>query len=182
LKLIQSYPDDIRGNDLANLYFSLEQWDKAIERYQVFVQNQEISYFPYRGIASAFEAKGLYGKTGEILENYLHDISEDYSIRMQLAYSYLCQGIYDLAFQEAEKLEPWNSDIKGSIFHCSDEFDKAEREYLNLLDSRINRDIALGIKRLGSLYTLQGRYEDAEKQLLQGVAFVNDIGELSWKH
>jgi len=182
LNLIQNYPDDIRGNDLANLYFLLEQWDKAIYRYQVFLQNQEISYFPYRGIASSYEAKGMYNKTSEILKNYLHDISEHYSIRWQLAYSYLCQGSYDLAHEEAEKLEPWNSDIKGYIYHCMDELDKAERKYLNMLDSRINRDVASARRLLGSLYLLQGRYEDAEDQLLQGVAFANDIGESSWKH
>lgn len=182
LKLIQDYPDDLRGNDLANLYFMLEQWDKAIEQYQVFVQNQEISYFPYRGIASAYEAKGIYNKALEILKNYLHDISEYYSIRWLLAFSYLCQGSYDLAHKEAEKLESWNSDIKGYIYHCSNELDKAEREYLNMLDSRINRDVASASRLLGSLYLLQGRYNDAENQLLQGVVFANDIEELSWKH
>jgi tetratricopeptide (TPR) repeat protein len=182
LKLIQDYPDDLRGNDLANLYFMLEQWDKAIAQYQVFVQNQEISYFPYRGIASAYEAKGIYNKAAEYLENYLHDISEYYSIRWLLAFSYLCQGSYDFAHKEAEKLEPWNSDIKGYIYHCSNELDKAEREYLNMLDSRINRDVASASRLLGSLYLLQGRYNDAENQLLQGVVFANDIEELSWKH
>jgi tetratricopeptide (TPR) repeat protein len=182
LDLIQNYPDDIRGNDLANLYFLLEQWDKAIGRYQVFLQNEEISYFPYRGIAASYEAKGMYNKALEILENYLHDISEHYSIRWQLAYSHICQGNYDLAHREAQKLEPWNSDIKAYIYHCMDELDKAEREYLNMLDSRINRDVASACRLLGSLYLLQGRYKDAEKQLLEGVTFANDIGESSWKH
>ena len=182
LNLIQNYPDDIRGNDLANLYFLLEQWDKAIGRYQVFLQNEEISYFPYGGIASSYEAKGMYNKAIELLKNYLHDISEHYSIRWQLAYSHLCQGNYDLAFGEAQKLEPWNSDIKAYIYHCTYELDKAEREYLNMLDSRINRDIASAYRLLGSLYLLQGRYKDAEKQLLEGVTFANDIGESSWKH
>jgi tetratricopeptide (TPR) repeat protein len=182
LKLIQDYPDDLRGYDLANLYFKLEQWDKAIERYQVFVKNQEISYFPYRGIASAYEAKGKYDQASEILNNYLHDISEHDSVRRQLAYSYLCQGSLDLALKETENIEPWNSDIKGAIFHCTDELDKAEREYLNLLDSRINRDVASASRLLGSLLLLQGRYEDAEKQLQQGVAFADNIGELNWKH
>jgi tetratricopeptide (TPR) repeat protein len=181
LKLIQNYPDDIRGNDLANLYFSLEQWDKAIDRYQVFLQNEEISYFPYRGIASSYEAKGMYNKAAEVLKNYLHDISEHYSIRWQLAYSDLCQGKYDLAAEEAQKLEPWNSDIKGYIYHCTDELDKAEREYLSLLDSRINRDVASAWRLLGSLYLLQGRYDDAETQLLKGASFADDIGESSWK-
>jgi hypothetical protein len=41
------------------------------------------------------------------------------------------------ALEEAKKLDPWNSDIKGYIYHCSDELDKAEREYLNMLDSTI---------------------------------------------
>lgn len=182
LNLSQNYPDDIRGNDLANLYFFLEQWDKAINQYQVFLQNEEISYFPYRGIASSYEAKGMYKKASEILKNYLHDISEHYSIRWQLAYSHLCEGNYDLAYEEAQKLEPWNSDIKAHIYHCKDELDKAEREYLNMLDSRINRDVVSACRLLGSLYLLQGRYEDAEKQLLEGVTFANQIGEYSWKH
>jgi len=182
LKLIQNYPDDIRGNDLANLYFFLEQWDKAIDRYRVFLQNEEISYFPYQGIASSYEAKGMYDKSFEILNNYLHDISEHYSIRWQLAYSHLCQRNYDLAHQEAQKLEPGNSDIMAYIYHCMDELEKAEREYLNMLDSRINRDVASASRLLGSLYLFHGRYEDAEKQLLEGVTFANDIGEPSWKH
>jgi len=182
LKLIQLYPDDIGGNNLAMLYLLLEQWDKAIEQYQVFVQNQEIAYFPYMGIVSSYEAKGMYNKAAEILENYLHDISEHHSIRWQFAFLYLCQGKYSHALDEAKKLDPWNSDIKGYIYHCSDELDKAEREYLNMLDSRITRDVASARRLLGSLYLLQGRYEEAKKQFSQGITYANNIGELSWKH
>jgi tetratricopeptide (TPR) repeat protein len=182
LRLIQLYPDDIGGNDLATLHFLLEQWDAAIERYRIFVLNQEISYFPYRGIASSYEAKGMYDKAAEILENYFLDISEHPSVRWQLAFDFLCQGEFDRALQEAEKLDPWNSDIKGNIYHCSGELDKAEREYLNLLDSRISIDVASAMRFLGSLYLLQGRYEEAKKQFSQGVLFANTVGELSWKH
>jgi len=182
LKLIQLYPDDIGGNNLAMLYLSLEQWDKAIEQYQVFVHNQEISYFPYRGIVSSYEAKGMYSKAGDILENYLYDISEHYSIRWQLAFLYLCQGKYSLALDETKKLEPGNSDIKGYIYHCSHEWDKAEREYLNMLDSRLTRDVALARRLLGSFYTLQGRYEEAKMQFSEGITFANNIGELSWMY
>ena len=182
LRLIQLYPDDIGGNDLATLYFLLEQWDAAIELYHVFVLNQEISYFPYRGIVSAYEAKGMYDKAAEILENYLHDISEHPSIRWQLAFQFLCQGNISRSLQEAEKLDPWNSDIKAYICHCSDDLDKAEKEYLNMLDSRISKDVASAWRFLGSLYLLQGRYEEAKTQFLQGVLFANTIGELSWKH
>jgi len=182
LRLIQLYPDDIGGNDLAMLYFLLEQWDKAIEQYQIFVQNQEIAYFPYMGIAASYEAKGMYYKAAEILENYLHDISEHHSLRWQLAFQYLCQGKFGRAFDEAKKLDPWNSDIMGNIYHCSDELDKAEREYLNMLDSRISKNVVSARKFMGSLYLLQGRYNEAKKQFSQGVTFVNTIGELSWKH
>jgi tetratricopeptide (TPR) repeat protein len=182
LKLIRLYPDDIDGYYLATLYFLLQQWDTAIQHYQVFVQNQEISYFPYMGIVSSYEAKGMYDKATDILKNYLHDISEHHSIRWQLAYLYLCQGEYDLALDEAEKLDPWNSELKGNIFHCSGEWDKAEWEYLNMLDSRISRDVISGRRFLGSLYLLQGRYDEARMQLSQGMAYANIVGELSWKH
>jgi tetratricopeptide (TPR) repeat protein len=182
LRLIQLYPDDISGIDLATLYFLQEQWDSAIERYRVLVRNQEISHFPYRGIVSSYEAKGMYDKAEKILENYLHDISEDHSIRWQLAYHYLCQGKFGRALDEAERLDPWNSDIKGNIYHCGDEWDKAEREYLNLLDSRVSRDVASARRYLGSLYLLQGRYEEAEKQFSQAALFADTVGELSWKH
>lgn len=181
-KLIRLYPDDLGGNDLARLYFLLEQWDTAIQYYQVFVQNQEISYFPYQGIASSYEAKGMYDKAADVLNQYLHDVSEHPSIRWQLAYLYLCQGRYGLALDEAEKLNPWNSDLKGNIFHCSGEWDKAEWEYLNMLDSRISRDVASARRFLGSLYLLQGRYDEAKRQLSQGIAHANTIGEISWKH
>lgn len=134
------------------------------------------------GIASSYEAKGMYNKATEILENYLHDISEHYSVRWQLAYQFLCQGKFSRALEEAGKLDPWNSDIKGYIYHCSDELNKAEREYLNMLDSRISIDVASARRFLGSLYLLQGRYEEAKKQFSQGVLFANTIGELSWKH
>jgi tetratricopeptide (TPR) repeat protein len=182
LKLIHLYPDDMGGNTLATLYFLLEQWDTAIQYYQVFVQNQEISYFPYMGIASSLAAKGIYEKAADILINYLHDISEHHSIRWQLAYLYLCKGDYGLALDEAEKLDPWNSDLKGNIHHCSGQWDKAEWEYLNMLDSRISRDVASARRFLGSLYLLQGRYDEAQKQLSQGIAYANLVGEISWKH
>jgi tetratricopeptide (TPR) repeat protein len=182
VNFIRLYPDDLGGNDLATLYFLLEQWDRATEHFQVLVLNQEISNFPYMGMASSYGAKGLYDRSYEILEGYLHDISEHYSIREQLALLYLCQGKYDLALKEANKIDPPNSDIKGPIFQCRGELDKAEREYFYMLDSRISRDVASGYRLLGSLYTLQGRYNDAEKFLQQGVSFANQIDEFSWKH
>ena len=182
LKLVRLYPDDIDGYYLATLYFLLQQWDTAIQYYQVFVQNQGISYFPYMGIVSSYEAKGMYDKAADILKNYLHDISEHPSIRWLLAYLYLCKGYYGLALDEAEKLAPWNSDIKGNIYHCSGAWDKAEKEYLNMLDSRLSRDVISGRRFLGSLYLLQGRYDEARMQLSQGMAYANVVGELSWKH
>jgi tetratricopeptide (TPR) repeat protein len=134
------------------------------------------------GIGSSYEAKGMYHKAQEILENYLHDIFDHPSIRWQLAFQYLCQGKLGRALDEAKKLDPPNSDLKGFIYHCSDQLDKAEREYVNMLDSRITREVASARRYLGSLYLLQGRYERAEEQFAQGASFADTVGELSWKH
>ncbi|MCJ7704632.1 MAG: hypothetical protein MUO28_03745 [Desulfobacterales bacterium] len=181
LKLIRLYPDDLGGDELATLYFLVEQWDSAIQHYQVLVRNQEVSFFPYRGMASAYEAKGMYDKAADVLKSYLHDISEHPRVRWQLAYLDLCRGEYGRALEEAEKLDPPNSDIKGNIYHCSGEWDKAEGEYLNMLDSRISRDAFSARRYLGSLYLLQGRYDDARRQLTEGIAYADLADELSWK-
>lgn len=181
LNLIHLYPDDIAGDELATLYFLVEQWDQAIQHYQVLVRNQEVSFFPYRGIACAYAAKGMYDKAADVLEGYLHDISEHPRIRWQMAYLDLCQGEYGRALEEAEKLESWNSDIKGIIYHLSSEWDKAEGEYLNMLDSRISRDVFSARRYLGSLYLLQGRFDEARRQLTEGIAYADLVNELSWK-
>jgi tetratricopeptide (TPR) repeat protein len=132
-------------------------------------------------MACAYEAKGMYDKAADVLESYLHDISEHPHIRWQLAYLNLCRGEYSHALEEAEKLDPWNSDIKGIIYHCSSEWDKAEGEYLNMLDSRISRDVFSARRYLGSLYLLQGRFDEARRQLTDGIAHADLVNELSWK-
>jgi tetratricopeptide (TPR) repeat protein len=181
-KLIRLYPDDLGGNDLATLYLQLEQWDTAIQYFQNFVQNQEISCFPYLGIVSAYEAKGMYDKAADVLTQYLDDISEHPSIRRQLAFLFLCQGRSGPALDVAKKLDPWNSELKGNIFHCGGEWDKAEWEYLNLLDSRISRDVAAARRFIGSLDLLRGQYDDAKGQMSRAIAYADMIGETSWKH
>lgn len=181
LKLIRLYPDDMAGDELATLYFLTAQWDRAIQHYQVLVRNQEVSFFPYRGMACAYEAKGMYDKAADVLGGYLHDIAEHPGIRWQLAFLHLCQGEHGRALEEAENLDPWNSDIKGIIYHCGGEWDKAEREYLNMLDSRISRDVFTAKRYLGSLYLLLGRFDEARQQLTNGIAYADLVNELSWK-
>jgi tetratricopeptide (TPR) repeat protein len=54
-KLLELYPTDFIGNvNLGILYADLEEWNKAIKRYEVLIQNKDDSYFPYFNVANAF--------------------------------------------------------------------------------------------------------------------------------
>ena len=59
-KLLELYPDDKYGNgNLGSLYAYIEEWDKAVERYQVRLQSKTADLFDYSGLASAYRGKGL---------------------------------------------------------------------------------------------------------------------------
>ncbi|MBW1863881.1 MAG: protein kinase, partial [Deltaproteobacteria bacterium] len=68
-KLFELYPADPIGNvNLGKLYADLEKWDKAIERYEVPINNKDDTYFSYYNMAYVYAAKGMYDKAQEVLE------------------------------------------------------------------------------------------------------------------
>jgi tetratricopeptide (TPR) repeat protein len=68
--------------------------------------------------------------------------------------------------------------LKGEINHCSGNMIQAEKEYLNLLetDQRIS-----GRERLGDIYLLLGKFEQAKEQYKQGITLAEKKGDLRKK-
>jgi len=140
-KLLELYPEDSIGNhNLGLLYYNVEEWDKAAERYEVCKKVK--ARFPpsYGQLADSYRAKGLNEKATEVLEFYLKNISDDVSIHQELAHDYLLRGKYDLALAEIDKaftLDPthfFNFYHRGLISYYKEDFAKAEEEYLKLLE------------------------------------------------
>ncbi len=187
-KLLELHPDDlIANNNLGYIYALLEQWDNAIEMFEVFVQKKiEKSIHPYENLAHVYMAKGLYNKAIKVLESYLNTFTDNSRIHCDLAINYLCKGEYNLAFAAVEKALSLNRTlfrnikIKGDIYLCKGDFIKAEEEYQKLLLKEEQIDRLKGRNRLAAYYLTQGRFEKLREQLEQGIVLAEKLGEKEW--
>jgi serine/threonine protein kinase/Tfp pilus assembly protein PilF len=187
-KLIVLYPEDGDANNrLGLIYKSIEEWDKAIERYEVCLKNMYDRFFFFINAAETFMAKGMYERAGQIFELYLDEFDDVAWIHGSYAVNYLCQRQYEFAHIEADRaltLDPnhfhahW---IKGDIYLAQEEFFHAETEYQKL--PRLSEEVAqlYGWDSLGDLYVSQGRWDDAVEQITQALRLAENVEERSWQ-
>ena len=186
-KLLELYPTDWIGNvNLGILYHELEEWDKAIKQFQVPIQDNDDTFFPYFNMAAAYAPKGSYDEAQEILEYYLNTFSEHPIILWSLALNYVCQGKLDLAqvdLDRAISLYPhWYFIFtKGDYYLYTGDLLSAEKEYRKLVELAEPSAQYTGILRLARLYYLQGRYHKTEEQFKQAIECADNIGEKGWK-
>jgi tetratricopeptide (TPR) repeat protein len=176
-ELLELYPEDYIGNkNLGNIFMILEQWDKAIERFKVPIEDKTEFIWPYANISQVYMANGLYEKAQEVLENYIKNFPDNHVIRQRIALTHYNQGNLNFALSAIDKaasLDPANDVIimlKGDIFSCKGYMLEAEREYKKLLDlEEPNAHLNYALK-LSSLYLLQGKFtesKDLVRQLIQ---------------
>jgi tetratricopeptide (TPR) repeat protein len=187
-KLLELYPDDINGNNVLGLiYADIEEWDKAIERYEVNFKNKVEFMYAYANLANAYRGKGLYDKAKEILEFYLDNFPDHAYIHHALSLLYIQRSELDLAMIEVEKsfkLDPTdyiNFMRKGDIFLYKGDLIKAEEEYRKLSQATEPVGQAWGTIRLAYLYSLQGRFEKSRSMILQGIVLSKNFGQDVWR-
>ena len=187
-RLLALYPEDGDANNrLGLIYKSIEEWDKAIERYEVCLQNMYDRFFFFVNAAETFMAKGMYERAGHILELYLDEFDEVAWVHGSYALNYLCQRQYEFAHIEADRaaaLDPTHFHahwIKGDIYHAQEDFFHAETEYMKL--PRSDEEVArlYGRDCLGDLYISQGRWNDAAAQVTQALQLAENVEERSWQ-
>jgi tetratricopeptide (TPR) repeat protein len=187
-KLLVLYPEDGDANNrLGLIYKSIEEWDKAIERYEVCIQKRYDRPFFYINAAETFMAKGMYERAGHILELYLDEFEDQAWIHGSYAVNYLCQRQYEFAHIEADRALAVDSThfhaiwIKGDIYHAQEDFFHAEAQYQKL--PREAEEVAriYGWDCLGDLYISQGRWDDAEVQITQALQLAESVGERPWQ-
>jgi tetratricopeptide (TPR) repeat protein len=187
-ELLKLYPEDTIGNNNIGAIYSLsEEYDKAIESYDVNIQNKVGGILSYANIAETYMAKGSYEKAREVLEFYVNNISDNASIRRDLAYNYLYQRKYDLVPIEANKsfaldaAHYANFILRGDIFLFNGDLGNGEKEYQKLFESDEPRAHYSGMRLLGDLYAMQGRLEESEAMLSRGIELAEMLGEAGWK-
>jgi tetratricopeptide (TPR) repeat protein len=188
-KLLEIYPDEQGArHNLAVLYGSIEETQKAIEQYEILINEYNTdSLLTYTNLAGAYNILGFYEKAREILKDYMNHFSDNTLIHQFLSDTYLYQGRYELALEELNKafaLAPtdWSiSMLRGDIYFYLDDPGKAEEEYRKLLEKEepVARSMATGM--LGSLFKLEGRFKDSIAMAKTGIEQAEKVGERSWK-
>ncbi len=183
-ELLKLYPDDSIGNyNLASIYFFLEEWDKAIEHYEVDRGNKVESIATYKLLGKSYEAKGLYDKARELYEDYLNNFSDDARIHTSLADNYAFEGKYKLALEEADKAIALNptSYSRGGIYYLQGDFAAAEKEYKRMVDQEDEISQLMGRMWLAFLYRTKGQFEKAREQAQIGIKLTEKLGLITWK-
>jgi len=187
-KVIELYPDDtIANHNLGSIYADIEELDKAIERYEACVRNKTEFIGSYTQLTTSYRAKGRYDRAREVLEDYIHNVSNNAQIRRSLATNHIHQGELELALAEMDKaflLDPThfvNFRRKGDIYMYKGDLVKAEEEYQKLLNLREPVAQAWGNSRLAYLYLLKGKFEEAKKLSKQGVELSKKFGQSLWE-
>jgi serine/threonine protein kinase/tetratricopeptide (TPR) repeat protein len=129
-RLVKIYPGHILGHSwLASSYFSVGNFDKAIEHEEFVFENQKWAD-AVNDLAQYCMPKGLYQKVEDVCQSFLQDVEDNGAVRHDLFLSYLCRRKFDLALAEAEKLyllgPSWKND-KGIVLFCKDDFVGAEK-------------------------------------------------------
>ena len=186
--LLALYPEDGDANNrLGLLYKSIEEWDKATERFEVCIQNRYHRDFFYVNLAEVYMAKGMYERAGQILELFLDEIGDSPWVHGDYAINYLCQRQYEFAHVEADRaiaLDPTHYHalwIKGDIYHSQGNFTAAENQYRSLLTKEEEVARIFGWDNLAGLYLSQGKLDDAIAQATQGLQVAVNLGENPWK-
>ncbi|MGD8538639.1 MAG: protein kinase [Candidatus Aminicenantes bacterium] len=187
-KLLELYPyDDIANHNVALIYEQIEEWDKAIERYEVCRQVKTEFIPSYTQLAFAYSAKNMYDISNEVLEDYQKNIKDHYMIHLTLAYNHIDLGELDLALAAVEKafyLNPTDYEnfmVRGDIYVLKGEFSKAEEQYNKLFELKEPVAQAVGGRNLGRLYILLGKFKKADIQRKQGLARVKSYRQKRWE-
>jgi len=103
-KLLTLYPlDFFAGGELAFLYFKMEEWDKAIERFEILRQYRFEDTNCYQILAWSYLAKGQPHKAKEVLEGYINVVEDNNHIRAVLGMVFCVLEDFERAKREIEK-------------------------------------------------------------------------------
>jgi len=180
-EILRDYPDNVFANANSGFrHFFLEAYDETI-KYNGNFFGRKITPIPYKFLAQAYCAMGLYEKAVECLNFFLENIEESEFVRSRLALAYLSQGDYNSALLEIEKspkLDP-NLDhlyATGRLIYCRDDFQGAEKAFEELKKSQHLWLQYTAFLSLHNTMLAQGRYEEARVHLRDGIAFAEKYG------
>ncbi len=118
-KLLSLYPWDGTGNgDLGFTYFKMEEWDKAIERYEVLRRYNVSDSVTYFMLSANYLGKGRVEEAKNVLEGYLDKFGDNSWIRAYLGCIYYILGNPERAKTEIEQAYAQTPELDKYFRYC----------------------------------------------------------------
>jgi len=160
-RLLKTYPGHILGHShLGSTYAAVGDLDKAIEHLELVFQNRKQA-ISVTLLSPRYMEKGLYQKAEDVCRSFLQNVEDNWAVRRQLGFSYLCRRQFDLALAEAEKaylLKPGDASYKaliGDVLILKGDIAGAEKIYRQVFEM----NSAIGWNRLSILDLIRGKYD-----------------------
>jgi tetratricopeptide (TPR) repeat protein len=184
-QLLNLYPDDTTArHNLALIYVSIEEFDKALEELDLCIHDGEEFVGTYFTMADVYMMKGQYDQAEEILRDYLENVSDNPWIHQYLVFNYICRRQIYIAQAELEialPLAPTNRRsyyLKGVYDTFIENFVEAEKEFGNAVPDKEPAGPYFGYHGISNLYLIQGRYRDSIAQLRNIISLAQNLGIL----
>jgi len=176
-EFLEIYQDDSGGNNnLGYLYSRLEDWENAGRYLELAYQSKGRNYNIYLNLSGNYEALGLYEKAREVRKDYLENVSEDAYMRANLVSSYVYEGRYDIALEEADKAIALNPRgySKRWIYQLKGDFAEIERESKKGLESdNVYRQMRAR-RQLEILCRAKGQFKEAKQHAQKGLKLAEE--------
>jgi serine/threonine protein kinase/Flp pilus assembly protein TadD len=186
-RLVEIYPNDISGNNLLGiLYGRLGEEERAVERYQVCIDNETKDVVIFLNQSSAYRAMGMYDKAAHVIEAYLNNIGSHVMAHRRLAQLHRLQGNFDLALAEVEKamkLSPtsWQNFLsRGDVFLYMGDLEKAEEDYRKPLEKDEPVAHVSGLVGFATLNLRQGKFQETRAYVKDGLEQAEKLGQNVW--
>lgn len=182
-KLLELYPRSGSANqELGNIYYFIEDWDKAILYYENCLKYKTTFEGSYEYLASAYRAKGLDDRALTALQAYIKNVADDTPIHYALAHHFICRGQYDAADRELDKalsLNPthiYNSYYRGVTSLYLEKWEIAQKEFGKLLQEKEPEGWYRGGYGMFALYLLEGKASEIRADIAGGIERCREVG------
>lgn len=187
-KLLELYPNDrIAANNSALIYNSLEQWDKAEERYKIPIKDKDPSVLEYGNLAGVYISMGLHEEALALLRGYIEEFGDNDIIHRNLADTYVSMRKLDQALVEINKALSQNPTEwsylypKGAILYLKGDLETSRSVYQEL-EAKDNPGAKV-ISRLGYILLdlLSGELESSIEHSKQAIAICQSYNQKGWE-
>ena len=184
--VLQDYPTDTMAlHNLANIYVTLEEWDRAIKQFRICVDSESAFIPSYTQLSEVLVNLGRFDEAREVLNLYLEIFPDHHDIRLSMNYNYLVQKRYEEAQFELDKakaLEPeyfMNTANQAALLHYQGKYEEAAKIYMSLSNHPEPAARYFAANGMMDYSLIRGQFRQAISFADLGVAFAVSLG-VNW--